>query len=694
MVFAVGVLSASGCFNPDPVAMDGDTDSGQTSSGTDGTTSPSSETNPTTPTSDTATDTTDTTGPQPECREDSDCAAMASECEVGRCDAQGVCVVENADEGTACGDATDTECDAADTCDGNGTCSDNRASNGSDCSDCPTGQCTCNAGSCGECVVFADTNLFSTPRSLVGWELTGDWGLYTEAPVSQSNVDGLQYPAIPFNNQVLGTDGNRHGPAYPGGHMERSYARTPPTELPTSLQFQSWHLDEGAGSYDNKIIRISTDGGDTWTDIISCVLDPGLPFCQPRNVRDGDDWDTISLDLPAPLIGQVGIIEFSYDTFDSCCNFEKGWYIDVTNFATECACTADEVCEPYGSECGAAVCGGNGGCNVDPVSAGTACGTADDNTCTAPDACDGFGYCQPNDVYPAFTPDPLGSVALCDFCEAGDDCVGCAAGECQDCADLPDVESFDPMNFPPYISSTFGWDFTSTSGGNWGVFYNISNNEQNDGTLSPTNAPFLGIDGVFVSPADGTGEVNQAAATTRPDVFANTLEFISWHQDQGGPSLDRKRIEITVNDGATWIPVADCSIAGVLSSFPFCTAVTTRGAEDWDTISIDISDYAGMTGRVRFLYNTVSACCAFERGWYIDDLNFAQVCDAPNTSSIGVPCLAWTDQDNCNNDQTCAWDGGAGECIACTALPQEQCDMEPLCEWHTAGTGATCIQAG
>lgn len=699
----VSLLAVPACFNPDGGNLDTDSDgdTGQTSEPTGVMTSMTMTGSDPTGDSTSNVDTTadddddddDSTG-DPECQGDGDCADMAGECEVATCGSDGMCEVGNAPEGTACGDTTDAECNGADTCDGNGTCVDNVLADGLDCSDCDSGQCICGAGTCDDCIAFADTNLFSTQRSLNGWELTGDWGLYTQAPASRSQLDGMLSPAIPFGNQVLGTDGNRHDP-YPGGHMEFSYARTPPTELPTSLEFQSWHLDEGAGTFDNKTIRISTDGGKTWTDIISCVLDPLLPFCASVNTRTADDWDSISLDLPAPLVGQEGIIEFAYDTFDGCCDFEKGWYIDVTNFATECACTADATCAAYGTECGEGVCGANGGCNLDPMPAGTACGDGDMNACTAPDQCDAFGACQDNDNYPPYGPGgPETQVLPCGMCPAGDDCVGCAAGECQDCANLPDTESFDSMPFAPSLSSTFNWQFQAMSGGNWGVFFSIPNNEQNEGFLASMGAPFLGIDGSTVGAADGTGETNNALTTTRPDVFGETLEFRSWNQDEGGGGggADTKRIEITVDNGMTWIPVADCSQPGALSAFPFCNSVDDRDPEDWDDISIDISDYADQEGQIRFAYNTFDSCCGFERGWFIDDLNFAQLCDAPNPSVLFADCTAWVSEETCTQNQDCAWDGAA--CITCSNLPQAMCEAEPLCEWRVGEDGSTrCTQS-
>ncbi len=691
-------LAVSGCFNPDPVSADTDFEQTGSSTGAMNTSEPdptqpasstSSTTSPTT-LDETGTPTTDpdTTGTPPDCSGDEDCADLAGACEVAICSPRGTCEVRDAAEGTACGDGSETQCDGADTCDGRGGCVENVASDGVDCTDCDSGQCICSAGTCGECVAYADTNLFSTARSLNGWELTGDWGLYTEAPAS---VDS---PPVPFNNSVLGTDGNRSGPAYPGGHLEFSYARTPPTELPTSLQFQSWHLDEGAGAFDNKIIRISTDEGATWTDLISCELDPLLPFCESISQRDPSDWDTISLPLPAPLIGQIGIIEFAYDTFDACCGFEKGWYIDVTNFATECACEADEVCEPYGAECAAAVCGANGACNVDPAPPGTACGDPEENVCTAADQCDGFGGCRPGDNYPPFDGGPTAAPVACDFCDAGSDCVGCAAGGCQDCASLPDLESFDSMQFPPFQTASFDWEFEAIAGGQWGVFFNIPANEDGDLTLFPSNAPFFGIDGSSAAPPNGMGEVNSASAVTTADVFGDTLAFRSWHQDEGGQGADTKTIELSVDEGATWIPIVDCGMPGTLSAFPFCISVNTRDAEDWDDISINISDYADMVGQLRFSYDTADSCCGFERGWFIDDLNFAQMCDAPVESAAGVPCSAWLEASLCNADQSCAWDGTASACLQCTLLTELECDEEPLCAWRVSENGSTnCAQA-
>ena len=686
------LASLPGCFNPEPGTLDTETetDTGGTADGGPATmTSMTMTTDPTgdgtvddgTDTMPATDDATDVNDDPPECTEDADCADMAGECETATCDG-GACMIGNVAAGEPCGDASATDCDLADTCDGNGACAANLVADGIDCLTCDSGQCSCTAGACDDCIAFADTNLFTTARSINGWDLTGDWGLYTEAPFSPSG------PAIPFGNQVLGTDGNRHAP-YPGGHAERSYARTPPVQLPNSLEFQSWHLDEGSGSYDNKIIRISTDGGTSWTDIISCPLNPMLPFCTYVDTRAADDWDAISLDLPAPLIGQVGIIEFAYDTYDSCCNFEKGWFIDVTNFATECLCTSNSQCTQYGGECGDGECGSNGGCTLDAQPVGLACGEDADDACTTPDTCDGDGYCQRNDNLTAGPPIGCGS------CEAGSDCNGCEAGVCVDCLESNTVNDFQfPSGFgSPVIPSDAGFVYNTVAGGGWGIRFSISNNEQDEGALSPTYAPFIGIDGNAAPPFDGVGETAIADFITRPDVFADTLTFDSWHQDEGGQTFDRKRIEVTVDEGMTWTTVADCAGGGTLDDFDFCLFRDNRQAEDWDAIEIDTSAWADMLGQVRVTYDTVNAASGFERGWYLDNINFAQNCLTPNYSSQGVACVNLTEE-HCIDHSYCAWDSGASACFECTSLGDETaCDAEPLCEWRTTagGGGGLCF---
>lgn len=552
-----------------------------------------------------------TTGPPPECTSDDDCASMAEgECEQGICGDDGTCSVEPRAEGTPCGDASEVECSAADTCDGEGTCAANDLPDGAPCPTCPLGVCSCLEGACGDCTDFAPSNNFVTDRSVQGWDLTGGWGLYREAP--QSFVRG----SVRFEGQVFGTDGNRMAP-YPSSEDEESYARTPPTVLPATLEFLSWNVDEGA-NVDNKTIRISTDGGMTFIPVVDCNAGGAFPFCQFRNdERAADDWDPVSIPLPPRMVGQVGIVEFTYDTLDSCCNFEQGWYIDATNFATECACTQDASCLPLGGDCGAGICGEAGECELDPAAADTACGDATDNDCNAPDTCDGVGYCTNNEA--------LTGLSACSDCPAGaGGCNTCQAAVCVDCLMQPAENDFSNG-----AGSVAGWvvDDLSGTGADWQIFFSAPQTTEPMSMPTPLSfGPSFGTDGNRQVPyTDALEEAETSSVTTPPDVVPAAITFASWHADEGSNPYDTKRIELSVDDGATWNVLIDCEVD--MLAQPFCLFEPgTRDGADWDLISLDTAAFVDQTGILRFTYDTVDTCCGDERGWFIDNLNFARYC--------------------------------------------------------------------
>ncbi|MEX1362017.1 MAG: DUF4215 domain-containing protein [Nannocystaceae bacterium] len=212
---------------------------------------------------------------------------------------------------------------------------------------------SCIAASCGDGMVQAgveecddgDTNdangctqscqcrlAFDDPTDIDGWQLGGSWTIHDNAPLSDSAE-----VMFPTQGSAFGTDGNRASP-YPGAEAEESSAITPDFTVPPALRFRSWHLDEG-GSVplpsdglvrDTKRISISIDNGATWNALVDCAAGPNgdLPFCELRDgPRSGADWDDIELDTSA-YAGESGRLRFEYDTHDSCCSFEKGWFID------------------------------------------------------------------------------------------------------------------------------------------------------------------------------------------------------------------------------------------------------------------------------------------------------------------------------------------------------------------------------
>jgi hypothetical protein len=611
-------LSIVGCF--DPEITHGQASASSTGEDTDpGTGTAPSTLESTSPTDPTTVDTTDgseseSTGVPTQCEQDDDCARMAGECEQASCEA-GSCMVTPLDADTPCGDETAAACNGADSCDGQGECLDNLAVDGTSCTECALGLCACSSGACGECL-FAPTNNFITTRATAGWELTGGWALYREAP--QSEVG----PAVRFDSQVLGTDGNRSQP-YPGGEAEDSHARSAPTMLPATLELLSWHLDEGSGSgFDNKSIALSVDDGVTWQVVADCSLDPTLPFCVAVNVRAADAWDALTIQVPIEMQGVLGRVELRYLTGDECCAFEQGWYIDATNFATECACASDDTCVARGSSCGAASCGGDGECELDAVAVGTACGDAGQVECDASDACDGAGYCAAHTV--------ATGLAVCTDCPAGAGaCETCQQGSCNDCATLAATNDFANTGI-----ATIGWEVESLDGSapDWRFYFEAPPNTDVGSVAIPlSTGPSFGTDGNRVAPYDAAvdpfnAESEHSRVTTSPDIVPSTITFASWHVDEG--TTDIKQIELSVDDGATWNMLADCTFPG--DPFPFCVPFAGERAGDaWDPIALDTSAFAGQTGRLRFTYDTQDACCSFERGWFIDDLSFAEYCLDP-----------------------------------------------------------------
>lgn len=286
-----------------------------------------------------------------------DDAACTSNCMLQYCGDGFVGPGEACDDGNADEDECTSECRLP-TC-GNGQvdadeeCDDDNSNDNDACLS------TCLAATCGDGVVqdgvedCDDGNnddddgctqtcacqlTFEDQIHIDGWTLEGGWGLYSAAPLSSLNE-------VPFDSQgnVFGTDGNRVMP-YPEGELESSSATTSSFLIPQALSFRSWHVDEGGltqedgNAYDTKRILISTDGGSSWDALVDCAtgVNADLPFCQLQNQsRSEDDWDQVEIDL-SEYAGETGQLRFEYDSFDSCCAFEQGWFIDELN-ALDCA---------------------------------------------------------------------------------------------------------------------------------------------------------------------------------------------------------------------------------------------------------------------------------------------------------------------------------------------------------------------
>jgi len=547
---------------------------------------------------------TGNTGGMPECTGNADCDDLTTPCTEGVCDA-GSCVEEPLAMGAPCGSPMPTGCSGPDACDGAGMCAPNDAPDGAPCGDCPLGAGLCAAclgGMCQDCPAFASTNSFQGPSALDGWDLTGGWGLYRETPYSTT------LPQVQFGNQVLGTDGNRAKP-YPGTDTEiDTYARTPPTVIPQNLMFRSWHVDEGSNftDLDRKRVRISTDGGQSWTVVADCFAGPNEmePFCLDNfGPRDRADWDDVLIDTGA-LAGQVGIVEFSYNTVDEFIGFELGWYIEVVNFATQCSCNGPQGCASLDGECGTGTChAASGECRLQPANIGGVCGDAQAVACNEPDSCGAFGYCNENQVETG---------GWCDSCAAGTSCQ-CVGAMCQDCFSPLGVNTFD------YVQYASGWVTT----GDWRSYLAAPPSEMEANSIVFASRVF-GTDGNRQVPYPGA-EMETSTATSQMALLPATLTFDSWHVDEGGSAgLDNKWIRVST-DGVNWTDLVDCNFTP--GGQPFCTFLQTRTADAWDSITVTVpAAMAGQMGYVEFAYDTADAFTGFERGWYIDNLNFLPPC--------------------------------------------------------------------
>ncbi len=88
---------------------------------------------------------------------------------------------------------------------------------------------------------------------------------------------------------------------------------TVPSSSPT-LTFKSWYSTEGGTSYDQKWVKISTNGGSSWTNIaqISDTM---------------SQWNSESYSLSS-YAGMSAQLRWEFNTMDNIANQYEGWYID------------------------------------------------------------------------------------------------------------------------------------------------------------------------------------------------------------------------------------------------------------------------------------------------------------------------------------------------------------------------------
>jgi hypothetical protein len=282
------------------------------------------------------------------CASDADCGFADGACGAGTCDtAVSECTLAPENLGGACDAPADAGC-AEPICGDHGLCEDRSvAFDGVACDNCSTPPCdVCAASECLSCPVAQTIDFLD----FSGWAFTGDMGVAScLAPNSVTPTDSPCFPAYealgdPLTAPVLGSNGSRTGAPAPSNEVSSSTLRTAPTPLPAAITFKSWHQDRGGNDTfvprDTKIIRVSVNGGGSFTTILNCDGNMTVPFCLPSTPNQNralDQWDDVSIPVPMNLQGQVGIVEFAYDTVDSGQGWERGWYVDDLNLNT-CDC--------------------------------------------------------------------------------------------------------------------------------------------------------------------------------------------------------------------------------------------------------------------------------------------------------------------------------------------------------------------
>jgi hypothetical protein len=282
------------------------------------------------------------------CASAADCGFADAECGAGTCDtSSSECTVAPQNLGASCSTDLDMGC-AGPVCGDHGLC-ENRSVDfdGFTCDTCSTPPCdVCAAAQCLSCPVAQTIDFLD----LSGWTFTGDMGVANcLSPNSVTPTDAPCFPNFeflgdPLTAPVLGSNGSRTGLPAPSFEVSSSTMQTAPTVLPASITFKSWHQDRGGNDTfvprDTKLIRVSVNGGGTFTTILNCDGNDTVPFCipsPPNQNRPLDQWDDVSLPVPANLQGQTGIVQFVYDTVDSGEGWERGWYVDDLNLNT-CDC--------------------------------------------------------------------------------------------------------------------------------------------------------------------------------------------------------------------------------------------------------------------------------------------------------------------------------------------------------------------
>lgn len=240
-----------------------------------------------------------------------DCSVLDVACEVGVCDPPtGICLSAFAPAGAACGEGL-TSCQDG-TCDGNGVCKAEPTAPGTACNDhdsctiaeaCQLGICI-GGNSVPGCNLYFHENFEACPN---GWTFGGDWQC--------GEPENVGPPAAHDGWNVIAT--KLTGPYTVNQSFDTTIAQSPPIDLTGAtsplLSFWAWEHTEG-GSFDGWNLKVSTDGGSSFTPVTSVTPAYSLTVGgQPAwgGNQSSLGWHNFQADLSA-YAGQSIILRFSF----------------------------------------------------------------------------------------------------------------------------------------------------------------------------------------------------------------------------------------------------------------------------------------------------------------------------------------------------------------------------------------------
>ncbi|HEY0839966.1 MAG TPA: putative Ig domain-containing protein, partial [Vulgatibacter sp.] len=238
-----------------------------------------------------------------------------AQCEVAACDGSGACMPSFAPAGTACGLASLGNCESA-SCDGAGTCGATPAQDGTACNDgnpCSFGD-SCTAGSCsgtvdlGLCLAsltYYEEGFEDCASS--GWEFYGTWacGLPTSGPGGAFSGVGVIATNLSGNYADSASFSFDHATSM---DIDLGMATEP------ALLFRAWFDIET--NWDGFLVSVSNDGGSSYTQVADVF--PGYNGAQNAasvpvwtGYFSDEGWREFRADLSA-YAGQIVRIRFAF----------------------------------------------------------------------------------------------------------------------------------------------------------------------------------------------------------------------------------------------------------------------------------------------------------------------------------------------------------------------------------------------